>query len=190
MKKSIIGLGLLVFASHAMAHTGHGANEWLVAFTHPMTGLDHLAIFFATGFFVAQSTHGRVFKLFTLMLLMGFGMFLGQVGFYAPMVEAAIACSMIAIGALAIQHRLPASTMLFTALGLSVVLHGMAHGVLLQSVSIAQSVALGAMMLSGAFIVSLLGFYIGNNGLVSKFDLHRWLAACMLVLGANLVWSG
>ncbi len=189
MKKNLIGLGLLGFAADTMAHTGHSAGALLTAFAHPMTGLDHLTVFLAIGFFLAQSAQHRTSQLLGLMLFLSIGMFSGRLGVYAPMVETAIACSLIVLGVLGFKRWLPNQTALFTLLGGSVALHGLAHGVLLQSMPLSQSLAMSVMMMLGAVVITLFGFALANNRLVKRFALQQWLAAGMLLLGGSLVLS-
>lgn len=190
MKKTLIGSGLLGATTHAMAHEGHGAGALLTAFTHPMTGLDHLVVFLALGFFIAQRKQYRVSQLLGLALLMGIGIILGQLGLYAPMVETMIACSLIVLGVICFKRWLPNSAALFALLGGSVMLHGLAHGVLLQSLPMSQALATSAMMMSGAVVITLLGFAIANSRLVKRFALQQWLAAAMVLVGGSLVLAG
>lgn len=187
MKKAVIGLSLLGVTTSAMAHEGHGAGALLSAFTHPMTGLDHLVVFLAIGFFIAQSKQNRATQLLGLVLLMGIGIFFGQLGLYAPMVETAIACSLIVLGVVSFKRWLPNQAPLFALLGGSVILHGLAHGVLLQALSASQIFATSAMMVAGALVITILGFVLANSHLVKRYDLQQWLAAMMVLLGGSLV---
>lgn len=189
MKNKLMGLGLFALADNAVAHTGHGAGQLLAAFTHPMTGLDHLTVFLALGFLLAQGRERRLSSLLGLMLLMGIGMFLGHQGLYAPMVEAAIACSLVVLGVVCFKRWIPNQVALFALLCTSVVLHGLAHGVLLQPLSVSVSLSVGVMMMLGALVVALLGFSMANNRLVKRFALQQWLAAGMLLLGGSLMLS-
>jgi urease accessory protein len=158
----------------ALAHTGgaphdHGTTSaFLAGFTHPFTGLDHLAAMVAVGAWSAL-TMRRVWVApvaFALALLAG--ALLGLAGVTLPAVEPVIAASLLVLGLLvATGLRLPmvASTALVAGFAL---FHGAAHGQELAGPGAAAALAgmvIATAMLHGAGI----GF-----GLVLR-DGHRWL---------------
>ncbi len=187
MKKSLISLALLGFANSSLAHTGHGTGQLLAAFVHPFTGLDHLTVFLAMGFFIAQRAPFRLSQLLNMIVLLGIGMFLGQQGLYAPMVEVAIACSVTVLGVVSFKHWMPDQRVLVGMMSTAAVLHGLAHGVLLQSLPLSQVLSTSVMMLLGALVIVVLGLALANNALVKRIAIQQWLAAAMLVLGSSLM---
>lgn len=187
MKKVLTGLGFLIVATNTIAHEGHNAGAILSAFIHPMTGLDHLVMFLSLGFFIGQSKQYRFAQLLTLAMLMSIGIILGQLGVYAPMVEVAIACSLIVLGAIFLKNWLTNQAVLFGLLGGSVILHGLAHGVLLQSFSTSQALTTSGMMIFGALAITFLGSALATSRLGKRFALQQWLAAAMVTLGGSLV---
>lgn len=189
MKKSLIGLALLGFATNSFAHTGHGVGQLLAAFAHPFTGLDHLTVFLAMGFFIGQRAQLRISQLVGMLTLLAFGMFWGQQGLYAPMMETAIACSVIVLGVVSFKRWMPDQGVLSGLMGATAVLHGLAHGVLLQSLPLATALSTSAMMLLGALVIALLGIALANNVLVKRVAIQQWLAAAMLLLGGSLILS-
>ncbi len=119
----------------AVAHTGndgaahHGTADAITAgFTHPFTGLDHLAAMVALGMWSALTAR-RVWLAplaFASALLVG--ALLGFVGVSLPAVEPMIAASLLALGLLvASRATLPAALGMAIAAGFAL-FHGVAHG--------------------------------------------------------------
>ena len=117
-------------AAPALAHTGVSATHDLAhGFLHPLGGLDHMLAMVAVGLYAAQ-LGGRGLWLLPAAFVgtMLAGGLIGYWGVPLPMVEPAIALSVIAMGALiALGVRLPAAaaTALVAAFALA---HGHAHG--------------------------------------------------------------
>jgi urease accessory protein len=120
----------------ALAHTGgtpghlHTPGEALFAgFTHPFTGLDHLAAMVVLGMWSAM-TAKRLWAAplaFAAMLLVG--ALLGLSGVVMPVVEPMIAASVLVLGLLlATNLRLPVAAGAAVA-ALFALFHGAAHGI-------------------------------------------------------------
>ena len=114
----------------ACAHTGaHGALQhgFAAGFAHPLTGLDHLAAMLAIGVWGASASR-QVWAAplaFAAMLLVG--ALLASAGVEPPMVEPAVATSLVVLGAvLAGRAVWPAWAMAAVAGGFAV-FHGAAH---------------------------------------------------------------
>ncbi|MDO9093364.1 MAG: HupE/UreJ family protein [Rubrivivax sp.] len=127
--RGVAALALIGFAGTAAAHTGHGGESFFAGLAHPF-GADHLLAMLAVGLW-------SVFALPTARAWMGPAAFMaallvgaaaGAAGAFGPLVEVAIACSVVVLGAmLVVARRMP------PALGLGLValaatLHGLAHG--------------------------------------------------------------
>jgi urease accessory protein len=119
----------------ALAHTGndgavhHGiADAAAAGFTHPFTGLDHLAAMVALGVWSALTAR-RVWLAplaFASALLVG--ALLGFVGVSLPAVEPMIAASLLVLGLL-VASRATLPAVLGVAIAASFALfHGLAHG--------------------------------------------------------------
>lgn len=121
---------ILVMATAAEAHTGHGAtNAFTAGLAHPLGGLDHLLAMVAVGLW-AGIAGGRALWLwpasFVGAMLIGGG--LGMAGVPMPLVEQGIVGSVIVIGlaaALAFSPNLMVGMAIAALAGL---FHGHAHG--------------------------------------------------------------
>ncbi|WP_166253694.1 HupE/UreJ family protein [Marinobacter salicampi] len=132
LTKLIATAALLLAATTAAAHTGHGAHAesgFLSGLLHPMQGLDHLLAMAAIGFWSVRQSN--TMKNSTPLFVIG-GMVLGASlawgGLSLPGVETGIALSVMLAGILiATMAKLP------TVVGGSLVaafmvFHGFAHG--------------------------------------------------------------
>jgi urease accessory protein len=122
--------GLAFAPAAAFAHPGgahtHGLLEGLA---HPVSGLDHLAAMTAVGVIAAQFG-GRALWLVPASFVgaMIAGAILGMAGLAAPMVETAIAFSLVAFGALvAFRAQVPCAAVMATVAVFGF-FHGLAHG--------------------------------------------------------------
>ncbi|MEO6339088.1 MAG: HupE/UreJ family protein, partial [Caulobacteraceae bacterium] len=112
MRRFITIAAALMFATPALAHSGHGEHGGLVAgFIHPMTGLDHMLAMVGVGLWA-----GLVLKrgwwlwpaAFVGFMIVGFAAGLGGGG-PLPGVEAVIGASVVALGlAVAFNLKAPA----------------------------------------------------------------------------------
>jgi len=117
-------------ATPALAHVGVGDHfSFMHGFQHPLGGLDHLAAMIAVGLWGAIAGGRRVWIWpLAFVATMIVGGLLGRAGVALPMVEPAIALSVIILGLLvAATVRVP------VALGAAIVavfaiFHGHAHG--------------------------------------------------------------
>ena len=120
----------LVAASAAAAHTGHETGFSLVdGALHPLGGLDHLAAMISVGLWAALAGGRRVWVwpvAFVFMMLVGG--FLGHAGIELPVVEPAIALSVIVLGlAVALGAKAPLAVGA-VLIGMFALFHGHAHG--------------------------------------------------------------
>lgn len=132
MKKivSLVAITSTAMAGNAEAHVGQGLHlGFAQGFVHPLGGLDHVLAMFAVGLFASLMT-GKARWLvpasFVTMMIAG-GM-LGSFGVQLPLVEIAIALSVVVLGAIvALQWKAPV-TMALGLVGFFAVFHGFAHG--------------------------------------------------------------
>lgn len=118
----------------ALAHPLDAAGAGFAhGFAHPFGGLDHALAMVAVGLWAARLGRPALWLLpltFVAVMLLGAG--LGLAGVAVPSVEAGIAASVLALGALiALDVRPRAASRLalaVAAVGLFALLHGHAHG--------------------------------------------------------------
>jgi urease accessory protein len=130
IQKMIAAIACVCFATPALAHTGHADTLGFTAgFMHPLFGIDHMLAMVGVGLFAAQ-LGGRAFWMVPAAFLAAMiaGGAAGHEGLALPLVEQAIALSVITMGAvLAMGVKMP--TGLAAALVAAFALfHGHAHG--------------------------------------------------------------
>jgi urease accessory protein len=125
-----LGLPALAFA-HTGADAGqhHDAAGALAAgFSHPFTGLDHLAAMVAVGVWSAMSSRRAWLAPLAFGGTLLVGALLGLAGVTLPAVEPMIAASLLVLGLLvATNARLPAAAGAALA-AVFALFHGLAHG--------------------------------------------------------------
>lgn len=114
----------------ASAHVGHGgAFTAATGFAHPFSGLDHLAAMLAVGLLSAIGGGARIWAWPAAFVAAMLGSAIGaHGGFQLPMVEPAIAASVLVLGlAVALAARAPVwlGAAVVAAFGVA---HGFAHG--------------------------------------------------------------
>jgi urease accessory protein len=151
LRTSLFALALLLSPAAAFAHSGHEHAGMLAGLTHPVFGLDHLLAMLAVGLWAAQQTGAARWALpltFVASMLLG-GLF-GFAGLQLPLLETAIAGSVLAFGLLvAVAVRLPTTL----ALGLTALFalsHGVAHGLELPALTSPWGYALGFVIATAA----------------------------------------
>ena len=132
-KYSLALFGLLAYVTIlpvAEAHTFGSQGAGLMAgLTHPFVGLDHLLAMFAVGIWAGQLGGRAVWLIpLTFVSVMAVAATLASFGLLLPLMEPAIACSVLVLGLLiAGSVRLPTSLGALLV-GLFAVCHGYAHG--------------------------------------------------------------
>ena len=132
MRRSIGLSALLVLAAApAFAHGGHVGGHEVSGFLHPFTGLDHLVAMVGVGLWAALLGSRRPAAMVAVpaafLAMMAAGAAAGFAGIKLPLVEAAIAASVLALGVLIIGAvRLPLAWAM-AVVGLFAVFHGYAH---------------------------------------------------------------
>jgi urease accessory protein len=134
--KSTLALAaLLLAATAAQAHTGHGTNSLFDGLAHPL-GLDHLLAMVAVGVWsvMALPTNRAWWGPATFMLALVASAALGAMGVTLPFLEHLVSLSVVLFGVMLTvgsqQHlaqKLPVSAGL-VLISLAASLHGLAHG--------------------------------------------------------------
>lgn len=130
MKSLVPILALLLVASPAIAHVGHGSTTSFTAgVSHPLGGLDHVTTMVMVGLWAAVKG-GRALWIWpaTFISVMLIGGILGMAGVPVPFVELGIFVSVVVVGLLvALAVDLPV-VIGAGLLGSFALLHGHAHG--------------------------------------------------------------
>ena len=136
---------LSLLAAPSLAHTGAGAGSGFAAgFAHPLFGLDHLLAMLAVGALGAL-LGGRAVWLVpaAFVVAMVAGGTLSLSGVALPMVETAIALSVVVLGALVAVNARVALGAGMAVVAAFAVFHGHAHGTELPSGLSAAGYAVG-----------------------------------------------
>lgn len=130
---TIIAAGIMLSASPAFAHPGHGGTSLAAGFLHPLTGADHLMAMVLVGLWgglIAGRATWALPAAFLTAMLAGFGYgAAGHAGNGAMVAEMLILISLFALGgAVALKLRTPMA-LSAAAVGLFGFAHGLAHGI-------------------------------------------------------------
>lgn len=182
LRKSLFAIALFLSPAVAFAHTGHEHAGLLAGLAHPLLGPDHLLAMLAVGLWAAQQAGAARWALpltFIISLLMG-GL-LGFNGVQVPLMENAIAASVLAFGLLvAVAIRLP----MLIALALTALFaltHGVAHGLELPVLTSPWGYAAG-------FVVATAALHASGYALVRS--LPRAAAPVVRLLGVASAFTG
>ena len=174
MRILLVGVALAATAMPAFAHTGHGATSGLAAgFTHPLLGLDHLLAMIAVGLFAA-ARGGKALWLVPLafVAMMVGGGALAMAGIQMPMVELAIALSVVVLGAaVALRLSLPL-TGAMALVGAFALFHGHAHGSEMPAAASAATYALGFVLATA--LLHAVGVGIGLAAGIGSRRAGQW----------------
>jgi urease accessory protein len=189
MKRILFVLVMLVLgASPALAHVGHGATPSFAAgLAHPLSGLDHIAVMLAVGVWAALKG-GRALWVwpaaFVGVMLVGGA--LGMMQVPVPFVEPGILASVVALGlmvALAVDLPVAAGAAIVAVFAL---LHGHAHGS-----EVAENISVIEYMAGFAFATATLHLSgIGFVQMMTRVQLRaaiRAAGALCVVVGAGLM---
>ncbi|MGY4830524.1 HupE/UreJ family protein [Sphaerotilaceae bacterium SBD11-9] len=186
-------IALLLLAASpavALAHTGaaghaHDATGALTAgFTHPFTGLDHLAAMVAVGVWSAMSSRRPWLAPVAFAGALLIGAWLGLAGVTLPAVEPMIAASLLVLGLLVASRKALPPAVGGALVAAFALFHGAAHGQELAGPSAAFAL-IG--MVSATALLHGLGLVIG----LQLRDRAPWLSrtggALVALFGAALL---
>jgi urease accessory protein len=183
----LVLVSLMLGASPALAHVGHGATASFAAgVAHPLSGLDHIAVMLAVGLWAALKG-GRALWVWPAAFVgvMLTGGALGMAHVPVPFVEPGILASVVALGllvALAVDLPLWAGALV---IGVFAVFHGHAHGT-----EVAENIGGIEYMVGFALATATLhalgiGFALLMHRVHARAVIRVAGAACLLV-GAGL----
>jgi urease accessory protein len=188
-KKQVLTLlavaGLSGFCGLALAHVGHdGAAHhasFSDGFTHPFTGLDHLAAMLAVGVWSAGSARRQWLAPVVFVLMLLAGALLAQSGLVFPAIEPMIAGSMLVVGALLMSPKQLPLVLGAAAMGGFALFHGAAHGQELDGAAALAGMVLGTALLHG------LGIALGLALRRGSLWLPRLSGAAVALFGMGLL---
>jgi len=190
MTKFLLTVGLMMTATLAMAHPGHGeqvSNGFLSGLLHPMMGLDHLLAMGAIGFWSIRqnTTMKRGTPLFAVGgMIAGAGLAWAGISLAGVGVETGIAMSVLLVGVLiATLAKLP-TAIGGTLVALFMVAHGYAHGTEMTQGS-------SLLLYMAGFVVATLAITFVGRGLgtmMLKADnrITRALGGVVAIIGGVL----
>jgi urease accessory protein len=150
---------MLITASAALAHDGHGGGGLAAGLAHPFSGADHVLAMIAVGLFAAMRG-GRAPWAWPLAFVgaAGLGFLAGRFGLALPLTEPMVLASVLVLGLI-----VAAAAPVDLAAGIALVamfggFHGLAHAPEAGSQSIAAFAA-GFLAASAALHLAGLGLY-------------------------------
>ena len=182
--RGLAGLALVTCAGTAAAHTGHSTESLFAGLAHPF-GADHLLAMLAVGLWsVFALPAGRAWMgpaAFMAALIAGAAA--GAAGVTGPLLEMAIAGSVVVLGAMLVAARHMPPALGLGLVALAAALHGLAHGA-------EAPAAAGLAGYAAGFLVTTAVLHFG--GLFTGLALRRAFAAraAQVVSGLGLACGG
>jgi len=187
MKKMMLTLlGLLAFPAIAFAHPGHDMANFASGFSHPFTGIDHLLVMLAVGYWAGQSQSAvrwQIPMLFVLFMLGGVA--LGSMIPGLAFVEVAIAVSVLAMGLVILLSTSINRIWQLVLTTVFAVLHGFVHGQELVAAGNGMAAVVG--MLLATMILLSSGVYLASFKDQLGLLVQRGFAAILTFSGAYLL---
>ena len=187
-KYSLALFGLLAYVTIlpvAEAHTFGSQGASLIAgLTHPFVGLDHLLAMIAVGIWAGQLGGRAVWLIpLTFVSVMAAAATLASFGLLLPLMEPAIACSVLVLGLLiAGSVRLPTSVGVLLV-SLFAVFHGYAHG--LELPQAASPILYGAGFVLATALLHGIGIGFARNS--SQHKMLQRIAGYSLIAASGLL---
>lgn len=182
--------GVLLAASPASAHVGHGASGFDSGFLHPLTGPDHLLAMVAVGIVAATWRSGRSLWLAPATFVGGMiaGGLAGMAGAPLPGGELIIAASVLLLGvAIASALTDDGATWVLPALAVAGIAHGHAHGA-------EAPVAAHPLLYVGGFVLATVALHVAGVGVGAVIRDRRLarvsIGAATATAGALLLLAG
>lgn len=172
---------LSICSTSAMAHAEVGvAGGLLSGVLHPIYGLDHLLAMVAVGLWGAQLGKPAIYLLpITFPVVMAMGGLLGVAGMPLPFIEAGIALSALALGAMVAANIRPPLWIAAVVVGLFAIFHGHAHGTEMPEAANPLAYGIGFVISTG--LLHLAGILIGL--------LIHWPFGAVIIRGCGAIIS-
>jgi urease accessory protein len=190
-KYSLALFGLLAYVTIlpvAEAHTFGSQGAGLMAgLTHPFVGLDHLLAMIAVGIWAGQLGGRPVWLIpLTFVSVMAAAATLASFGLLLPLMEPAIACSVLVLGLLIAGSVCLPTSVCALLVSLFAVFHGYAHG--LELPQAASPILYGAGFVLATALLHGLGIGFARNSrqhkMLQRIAGYSLIAASGLLLAA------
>ena len=182
--------GVLLAATPASAHVGHGTAGFTSGFWHPLTGPDHLLAMVAVGIVAATWRSDRSLWLApaTFVGAMVVGGLAGLAGAPLPGAELLIGASVLLLGvAIAAALTDGRGSWVLAALAVAGVAHGHAHGA-------EAPVSAHPLLYVGGFVLATVALHLGGVGVGTVIRDRRLarasIGAATATAGALLLLAG
>jgi urease accessory protein len=187
-KYSLALFGLLAYVTIlpvAEAHTFGSQGAGLMAgLTHPFVGLDHLLAMFAVGIWAGQLGGRAVWLIpLTFVSVMAVAATLASFGLLLPLMEPAIACSVLVLGLLIAGSVCLPTSVCALLVSLFAVFHGYAHG--LELPQAASPILYGAGFVLATALLHVLGIGFALNS--RKHKMLQRIAGYSLIAASGLL---
>lgn len=187
MKKMILTLlGIFAFPAIVFAHPGHDMANFASGFSHPFTGIDHLLVMLAVGYWAGQSQSSARWQvpMQFVMFMLG-GVALGAMITGLAFVEVAIAVSVLAMGLVILLNTSINRLWQLMLTTIFALLHGFVHGQELFAAGNGLTAVVG-MVLATMMLLSL-GVYLASIKDQLGVILQRGFAALLTFSGLYLL---
>jgi urease accessory protein len=187
---ALFACAVFLSGSEAQAHVVAGeGGGFLAGFSHPISGLDHIAAMVAVGIWGAQLGKPALWLLPVMFpVIMAFGGLLGLLGVPVPGVEIGIAASAIALGAAILLELKPPVIAAVFLVSVFAIFHGHAHGTELPPGESGLEFSLGFVIATGC--LHLIGIGLGTvHRLPWGERALQGMGAVIMVLGAQFLWQ-
>lgn len=187
MKKMMLTLlGIFAFPAIVFAHPGHDMANFASGFTHPFTGIDHLLVMLAVGYWAGKSLSSARWQVpMQFVIFMLGGVALGAMISGLAFVEVAIAVSVLAMSLVILLNTSINRFWQLTLTTVFALLHGFVHGQ--ELVAAGNGMAAVAGMLLATMILLSAGVYLASFKNQLGIILQRGFAALLTLSGAYLL---
>jgi len=174
----------------AQAHPEHGGAGGLASgLHHPFSGLDHLLVMLAVGFWAAQLGRRAMWLLPVVFPgVMALGALLGMSGLAVSGVEIGIALSAVVIGVLVVTEFRPPLWLSLATVGFFAMFHGLAHGAELPVGTSGSAYILGFVLATALLHVTGIAVGVAHRWPVGR-ALVRVSGVAVAVCGALFLWQ-
>lgn len=188
MKRAYLtALFLLLVPLTSMAHPGHDSSTFMSGYLHPLTGIDHLLVILAVGFWAARTSR-QMWQLPSIFIgFMLIGLLFGAGLQSAVFVEWGILASLFTMAVVLMLASDVNNMVKYGLTSLFALFHGMAHGNELVLADNALAVIAGMLLSSSLLIV--MGVYFGKRqGRVGAY-FRNIIVSCLTFTGALFLLS-
>lgn len=186
IKNMMLLVTMLAFPAMSFAHPGHDMANFASGFSHPLTGIDHLLVMLAVGYWAGLSANAarwQVPSLFVVFMLGGVA--LGSIMSALAYVEVAIAVSVLAMGLVILLSTAVNRIWQWLLTTVFALMHGFVHGQELVAAGNGMASVAG-MLLATAGLLGL-GVYLASYKAQIGSLVQRIFAVVLTLSGTYLL---